>query len=147
MMMQAPASPAFDPVAFFEGRTEGEGRVKIIFKDAKTLRVESVGTRERDGTLALKQVIAEPGKPPRTRYWRLKALGGGRYSGTLTDAVGPVRIETVGTRIHIRYKAKDHLDYDQWLTPAGPRRVDNRMRVKRFGLTVAHVDEVISKRD
>ena len=38
-------------------------------------------------------------------------------------------------------RAKDHLDFDQWLTPVGPTQVRNKMRVKRFGITVAHFDE------
>lgn len=143
----AAASPAFDPVDFFRGRTAGEGKLKVILQPTKTINVESVGRDDPDGSLLLKQVVAEQGKPPRTRYWRLRNEGGGRFSGTLTDAVGPVRIETRGNRIHIRYRSKDHLEFEQWLTPIGPRRVDNRMRVKRFGLTVAHVDEVITKLD
>ena len=40
-------------------------------------------------------------------------------------------------RVRIRYKDKDHLDFDQTLTPAGARTVRNRMTVKRFGITVA----------
>ena len=47
----------------------------------------------------------------------------------------------------IRYKGKDHLNFEQWLTPTGPRTVSNRMKVKRFGIIVAHLDEVIRKLD
>jgi hypothetical protein len=141
------AAPAFDPVTFFTGRTQGEGRLKIVMQPMKTLKVVSVGRAEADGTLVLQQVVSEQGKPPRTRFWRLKNLGGGRYAGTLTDAAGPVRIDSVGNRVRIRYKGKDRLEIDQWLTPNGPRRVDNRMKVRRFGLVVAHVDEVITKVD
>ncbi len=142
------AAPApFNPVDFFRGRTQGEGRLKVILQRTKTIKVQSVGRDDPDGSLVLKQVVTEEGKAPRTRNWRLRSEGGGRYSGTLTDAVGPVRIETVGTRIRIRYHSKDNLDFEQWLTPAGPRRVDNKMRVKRFGVTVAHVTETITKLD
>jgi len=138
---------AFDPVEFFRGRTHGEGTLKAIFQSPKTLTVDSLGYEDKDGTLVIKQVINEPAKPPRTRYWRLRSLGGGRYEGTLTDAASKVRIEQTGDTIRIRYKAKDHLDFDQVLTPAGPRAVNNRMRVKRFGIVVARMDEVIRKVD
>ena len=47
---------------------------------------------------------------------------------TLTDAKGPVRIEQSGDAIRIRYTARDGLDFDQTLTPTGPRTVANRMR-------------------
>ena len=53
----------------------------------------------------------------------------------------------LGERVRIRYKAKNHLDFDQMLTPAGPRQVNNRMRVRRFGITVARFEEVIRKLD
>jgi len=141
------ASASFDPVDFFRGRTKGEGKLKVIFQASKAIDVESVGTDGADGSLVLKQIVTEQGKQPRTRYWRLRSEGGGRYTGTLTDAVGPVKIETDGGRIHIRYRSKDNLMFEQWLTPAGSRRIDNHMRVKRFGIIVAHVDEVITKLD
>ncbi len=95
----------------------------------------------------LEQVINEPGKPPRTRYWRLRETGPGRFAGTLTDAAGPVRIDLLGDRLRIRYKGKNHLNFEQWLTPTGPRTLSNRMKVRRFGIVVAHLDEVIRKLD
>jgi len=143
----AQPAPAFNPVAFFRGRTHGAGQLRIIFQQPKAMSVDSFGREEPNGDLVLQQVVNEPGKAPRTRYWRLRRTGPVSYAGTLTDAAGPVRIEAVRGQIRIRYKGKDHLDFEQWLTPAGPRRIDNRMKVKRFGFTVAHLDEVITKAD
>ena len=143
----APADTAFNPVEFFQGRTHGDGTLKIIFQSPKRMSVDSQGSTEKDGSLVLKQTIHEPGKPPRTRYWRLKQTGPNRFEGTLTDAASAVRVDVVKERVRIRYKGKDHLDFDQWLAPMGPREVSNTMRVKRFGLTVAHFDEIIRKLD
>jgi hypothetical protein len=143
----APAQAAFNPVEFFRGHTHGEGTLKIIFQASKQVTVDSIGRTEKDGSLLLEQVVHEPGKPARTRYWRLRQTGPDRFEGTLTDAASPVRVDVEGDRIRIRYKGKDHLDFDQWLTPAGPKQVNNSMRVKRFGITVAHYDEVIRKLD
>lgn len=142
-----PAQAAFNPVDFFRGHTHGEGTLKIIFQASKKITVDSVGHAEKDGSLLLEQVVHEPGKPARTRYWRLRQTGSDRFEGTLTDAASPVRVDVEGDRIRIRYKGKDHLDFDQWLTPAGPKQLNNSMRVKRFGITVAHYDEVIRKLD
>ena len=116
----APAHAAFNPVEFFRGRTHGDGTLKIIFQASKRINVDSVGRAEKDGSLMLEQVIHEPGKPARTRYWRLRQTAPDRFEGTLTDAAGPVRVDVEGDRVRIRYKGKDHLDFDQWLTPAGP---------------------------
>lgn len=143
----APAQAAFNPVEFFRGKTHGEGMLKIIFQSPKKMSVDSEGVSEKDGSLVLKQVIHEPGKPPRIRYWRMRQTGPDRFEGTLTDAASPVRVDVDGDRVRIRYEAQNHLNFDQWLTPAGPREVKNAMKVKRFGITVAHYDEVIRKVD
>jgi hypothetical protein len=141
------AAAAFNPVEFFRGRTHGEGTLKIIFQSAKQMSVDSVGRTEKDGSLLLEQVIHEPGKPPRTRYWHMRQTAPDRFEGTLTDAAGPVRVDVVHDRIRIRYKAKNHLDFDQWLTQVSDKQVNNSMRVRRFGITVARYEEVIRKAD
>jgi hypothetical protein len=137
----------FNPVDFFRGRTHGDGTLKVIFQPSKTIRVDSLGSTEKDGSLLLKQVIHEPEKPPRTRYWRLRQEGPNSFSGTLTDAASAVRVDVTKDQVRIRYKGKDHLDFDQRLTSVGPNEVRNRMKVKRFGITVAHFDELIRKLD
>ena len=142
-----PASAAFNPVDFFRGRTHGEGMLKVIFQAPKKITVDSEGTAEKDGALVLKQIVHEPGKPARTRYWRLRETDHNRFEGTLTDAASPVRIDIAGDRIRIRYHGKDHLDFAQWLTPVSAKQVNNAMRVKRFGITVARFNEVIRKLD
>ena len=141
------AAAAFNPVEFFRGRTHGEGTLKIIFQSAKQMSVDSVGRTEKDGSLLLEQVIHEPGKPPRTRYWHMRQTAPDRFEGTLTDAAGPVRVDVVHDRIRIRYKSKNHLDFDQWLTQVSDKQVNNSMRVRRFGITVARYEEVIRKAD
>jgi hypothetical protein len=97
--------------------------------------------------LLLTQTIHEPGKAPRTRTWRMRKEPAGRYSGTLSDAKGPVRVDVEPAGIRIRYTDKDNLDFDQRLTATGPRELRNRMTVKRFGIRVATFDEVIRKLD
>jgi hypothetical protein len=147
VVFASPAQAEFNPVDFFRGRTHGDGTLKIIFQSAKTMTVDSEGSTEKDGSLLLKQVIHEPGKPPRIRYWRMRQTGPHSFAGTLTDASGPVRVDVAGDQVRIRYTATNNLDFDQVLTPAGPREVRNAMKVKRFGFTVAHYNEVIRKLD
>jgi hypothetical protein len=147
LITAVPAHAAFNPVEFFLGRTQGEGTLKVVLKAAKTIRVDSVGTAEKDGWLLLTQQIHEQGKAPRTRSWRLRQTGPTRFEGTLSDAASPVRVEMQGEGVRIRYRGKDHLDFDQWMTSAGPKRVNNEMRVRRFGVVVARFSEVIRKLD
>ena len=147
LIAAAPAEAAFNPVDFFHGRTHGDGVLKVIFQSPKKMSVDSEGISETDGSLLLKQTIHEPEKPPRVRYWRMRQTGPNRFEGTLTDAASPVRVDVHGERIRIRYKGKDHLDFDQMLTPAGAREVRNSMRVRRFGIVVARFEETIRKLD
>ena len=147
LLVAAPAHAAFNPVEFFRGRTHGSGVLKIIFQSEKRMTVDSLGVVEKDGSLVLKQIIHEPGKDPRTRYWRLRESAPNIYEGTLTDAAGPVRVEVKGETIRIRYRAKDNLNFDQTLEPVSASEVHNHMRVKRFGITVARFEEVIRKAD
>lgn len=142
-----PAHAAFNPVEFFRGKTHGDSVLRIIFQSPKRMSVDSEGRTEKDGSLLLEQTIHEPDKPPRTRYWRLRETGPNRYEGSLTDAAGPVRVDILKDSVRIRYKGKDHLDFDQLLTPQGPGQVHNSMRVRRFGITVAHFEETIRKLD
>ena len=141
------AQAAFNPVEFFRGKTHGDGVLKVIFQSARKISVDSEGISEKDGSLLLKQTIHEPEKPARVRYWRLRQTGPDRFDGTLTDAAGPVRVDVSGDQVRIRYLGKNHLNFDQLLTPKGPREVSNSMRVKRLGITVAHFEEVIRKLD
>ena len=121
--------------------------LKIIFQSPKKMTVDSEGMAEKDGSLVLKQVIHEPGKEARTRYWRMRQTAPGRFEGTLTDAASQVRVDVTKDGLRIRYTAKDHLNFDQTLTPVSPTEVHNSMRVKRFGLTVARYEETIRKVD
>jgi hypothetical protein len=147
VLAAAPAHAAFNPVEFFRGRTHGDGTLKVIFRSPERIQVNSEGAVEHDGSLLLKQVIHEPGKEPRTRYWRLRQTAPNRFEGSLTDAASAVRVDVAKEGVRIRYTGKDHLNFDQMLTPVSSTEVRNAMRVKRFGIVVAHFDEVIRKLD
>jgi hypothetical protein len=142
-----PAQAAFNPVEFFRGHTHGVGTLKIIFRSPERIEVDSEGRAEKDGSLVLQQVIHEPGKPARTRYWRLRQTAPNVFEGTLTEAASPVRVDVTNGGVRIRYTGKDHLNFDQLLTEVSPTEVHNSMRVKRFGITVAHYEETIRKTD
>jgi hypothetical protein len=148
LCLATPAAAAtFNPVEFFRGHSHGDGTLKVIFQPSKRISVDSEGRSETDGSLLLQQVIHEPAKPARTRFWRLRQTGPKRFDGTLTDAAGPVRVDVTAGGVRIRYKGKDHLDFDQMLSQTDARQVNNRMRVRRFGIIVARFEEVIRKLD
>ena len=144
----AAGGPVFPVMKFFEGRTEGQGTIKVALGATRTLNVRSRGRIEPDGTLVLVQNVEEAGKPARTRTWRIRETAPNRFAGTLSDASGPVRGQVRGNRLHLAYRIKGGLDADQWLTlGSGGRSADNRMTVRKFGLVVAKVRETIHKLD
>lgn len=142
----APA-PTFDALRFFSGTTEGQGRFKVILRTSQEVHVQGHGRMEGD-TLVLDQIVTRDGTPPKPRQWRIRQSGPGRYTGTLTDAKGAITGETVGDRLHLSFTSTGGFAVEQWLvlTPDG-RSARNRLTAKKFGVTVATLDETIRKLD
>lgn len=138
---------AFDPIGFFIGRTHGEGELDTLLSKSVKVNVDSVGRRQGDA-LTLIQTIHEGDKPPRVRRWMMKPIASDRYTGTLTDAQGPVHVTVTGPRASIRYRMQSGLQVEQQLTlQSDGRTLLNHMRVRKFGLQVATVKEIIRKVD
>ena len=142
--LSSPA-PIFSGGRFFTGRTEGNGILKSITSHGKNVEVHGTGRLEPDGTLVLDQRVEQAGTKEQRRQWRFNKVGAGRYSGTLTDAMGPVVGEVDGNCFHLRYKLQQHgLSTEQWLYLQQDQRVVlNRMIVRKLGVTVATLDETI----
>lgn len=141
----APAPP-FEPARFFAGVSHGEARLKILFRAPQQVIVDSVGRIGPDGVLRLDQRIRQGDAAVRARRWRIRSDGPGRYTGSLTDAEGPVTGDVEGNRLHLRFRARGGLDTEQWLfLEPGGQVAHNRMVVRKFGLTVAVLDEVIRR--
>lgn len=142
-----PQPGGFDVFRFFAGRTHGDGRLKIITKGTRTVTVEGRGRIEGD-TLVLDQTVREEGKPARERRWRIRQDGPGQYSGTLTDAKGPILATVDQGRLHIEFTLQNGMPTEQWLTLSPDGRVaQNRLTVKKLGIVVATLDETIIKLD
>ena len=139
------SGPRFDPLVFFEGRSRGEGRLKVVLRAARLVDVRSEGHRE-GATLVLEQRVAEEGERPRIRTWRIREVAPGRYAGTLSDAAGPVSGEAQGNRLHLWFRMKGGLKADQWLTLASDgQSAHNVMKVRKLGIVVATLDETIRR--
>ena len=142
---EAAAQPVFDPATFFAGQTVGEGTLKVIAKERVSTYVEGTGRVLPDGGVRLRQRITEGDKKPRTRTWVLTPAGAGRWTGTLTDATGPVTADVRGNRLHIRYDG-DGVGIEQWLyLQPGGRTVKNSLVARKLGVTVAELKETIRK--
>lgn len=141
----APA-PRFDAVAFFAGRSEGKGVLKIALHRADTTLVEGSGRVTDDGGIVLDQTVQRQGKPATRRAWVLHPAGADRYTGTLSDAVGPVDGRVEGNVLHLRFAMKGGLQAEQFLAlRPGGMVADNVMIVRKLGMPVARLDETITR--
>jgi hypothetical protein len=150
LAVTAPAlaeKPKLDMVAFFTGRTEAKNILHIVFHSATSLNVESIG-RIEGKEFVLIDTVHEGAKPTRQRKWVTHAVGPGHYTGTLSDAEGPVDITVNADTALIRYKMKDGLDVAQTLViQSDGKTLLNHVAVYKLGLRFARVDGKIRKLD
>ncbi|HEY0324671.1 MAG TPA: DUF3833 family protein [Allosphingosinicella sp.] len=131
---------------FFAGRTEGSGSVRIIMSGTSAVRTQGRGRILSDGSLHLDHVVNQEGEPERRRTWQMRRSGPGRYTGTISDARGPVAGEVSGNRLHITYRTREGYSVDQWITfNADGRTASNQMTFRRMGIRVATLQETIRR--
>ena len=151
MSLALPVAPAtaqgiLEPLRFFEGRTELLSQVKVMMK--KPYRSQTVGRGQimPDGSLSLVQQVHDHGKPASQRRWLIREVSPGRYTGTMSDAVGPVHIQRVGGRFLFKFMMKGKLAVEQWLTPLpGGKAATSKVTVKKLGMRVASSEGTIRK--
>ncbi|OYY76835.1 MAG: hypothetical protein B7Y43_13065 [Sphingomonas sp. 28-62-20] len=141
----APA-PHFAATDFFAGQTEGRATVKVILRTRHPVAVHGTGHLEPDGSLVLDQMVEEAGQPAKKRQWRIRETAPDHYTGTLSDAISGVTGVTRGNRLVLRFTMKGGYRAKQFLTlrPDG-QSAHNVMVVRKFGITVAVLDEIITR--
>ena len=139
------SDPSSDPMRFFEGRTEGLSTIKLMMR--KPYRSRTTGEGEiNDGVLRLVQRVHEEGKPPFERRWRMRQVAPGRYSGTMSEAIGAVQVDKVGEGYRFRFRMKGNLSIEQWLIPLpGGTSARTKLSIRKFGLTVGKSEGTIRK--
>lgn len=141
------ASVIFTPESGFSGRSEGDGVLRLFFR-SKNFHVESRGFDRHDGTFQLDQAVQFAGKPAENRTWIIRALADSKYTATLTGAAGAVTGETVGSQLHLRYRAKRLIVVHQTLTlSADGKSIDNEGRITLLGIPIGSLHELIRRED
>ena len=137
-------APSFDAAAFFTGKTEGRGRLKIAFRSSDATLVEGIGRVGADHTIMLDQTVRRGDRAAIHRRWQLREDRQGHYIGTLSDADGPVIGTVSGNQLHLAFAMKGDLKANQWLyLAADGQSARNVMIVAKFGMPVARLDETI----
>ena len=139
--MGALAAPLADPLRFFEGRTESVGIMKMIMKKPYKVRSIGQGKIAADGTLHLVQQVRDEGQPPKERVWRIRQVAPGKFTGSMSEAKGPVTIEQVGKGYRFRFKMPGNLSVEQWLVPNGDGKSgSSKLTIRKYGMKVASSD-------
>jgi hypothetical protein len=142
----AAPDPALDVIAFFTGRTHADNIIKIAFHSPHELIVDSIGGHNREGQFVLIDTIQEEGKPVRKRTWVMRPAGANRYTGTLSDAVGPVDVTVAGDSATIRYTMREgHMKIEQQLKLRPDGSLSNRAAARKLGIKFATVEGTIRR--
>ena len=151
MLAATAAAPQhqLDMTAFFNGKSHADNIIKIALHAPHKLIVDSIGGHNKEGDFVLVDTVREEGKPVRTRTWVMRPAGPNRFTGTLSDAVGPVDVVVSGPSATISYTMREgHLKIVQRIELQGDgRTLSNHAVARKFGLTFAHVDGTIRKLD
>jgi hypothetical protein len=140
------AGGAGQPLRFFEGRTEMISVVKVVMKKPYRSRTTGRGQILPDGSLMLVQQVQDAGKPAHMRHWKIRRTGARRFTGTMSEATGPVRVEQIRGKYRFKFRMKGSLAVEQWLTPApGGRSAHSRVIVRKLGMRVASSEGTIRK--
>ena len=144
----APAKAERMPEAlrFFEGRTEMLSQVKVMMK--RPYRSQTLGRGQilSDGSLSLVQQVHEEGKAASQRRWLIRQVSPGRFTGTMSEAIGPVQIEQVRGKFLFRFRMKGKLAIEQWITPLpGGKSARSKVTVRKLGMRVATSEGTIRK--
>lgn len=140
------AEPTIRPEVFFRDTTHGDGVLRIRASASKAVRVTSVGATLPDGSFRLEQEIALGDDPVRTRTWVMRSTGPTTYTGTLTDATGPVEVRLTGNTMSVYYKMGSFMSMHQRLElQPGRRTVMNYSTVRVLGIPVARLNETITR--
>jgi hypothetical protein len=142
----AKAERMFQPLRFFEGRTELLSLVKVTMNKPYSSKTLGRGQILSDGSLSLIQQVHDQGKPTRHRRWLIREISPGRFTGTMSDAVGPVQIQQVGGKFLFRFRMKGKLAIEQVITPLpGGKSASSKVTVRKLGMRVATSEGTIRK--
>ena len=148
----APSFAAVKPLRFtpengFNGQSEGNGTLTFLFGNPRPFRVVSRGKTQANGVFRLDQRIYFQGKQPRDRVWFITNVSANHYSATLSDAAGPVKAVTSGSRFTLRYRVMGPLfvRQDLKLMPDG-KTIDNVGVITLLGIPVGRLKETIIRK-
>jgi len=137
-----------NPLTFFVGRTESIGIIRLAMKKPFRSRAIGKGELKPDGSLHLVQRVEDEGELPRERRWHMRPAGPGRFTGTMSEAKGPVQVEQVGGRYRFRFRMDHGVSVEQWLIPMEEGRwAVSKLTIRKYGVKVGSSNGTIRRLD
>jgi Protein of unknown function (DUF3833) len=145
--------PALDLRTYFNGMLDAYG----VFTDrsgqvVKRFTVVMRCTWDGDNGVLDEDFVYSDGSTGK-RIWRMKHLGGGRYSGTADDVVGEALGETRGNAFRWGYTLALPVDgrvwnvtFDDWMYLMDERVMLNKAVMSKFGVRLGEVTLSFVKR-
>lgn len=144
----ADPAPKLDMTGFFSGKTHADNIIKIALRGPHKLIVDSIGGHNKEGEFVLIDTVQEEGKPLRKRTWVMHPIGPDHFTGSLSDATGPVDVVVHRNSATISYIMTDgHLRITQEIQLQPNGTLSNHVIAKKFGIKFAQVDGTIRKVD
>jgi Protein of unknown function (DUF3833) len=142
----ADPEPQLDMIGFFTGKTHADNVIKIAFHAPHKLIVDSIGGRNKEGEFVLIDTLQEEGKPVRKRTWVMRSDGANHFTGSLSDAIGPVDVTISGGSATISYVMRDgNLKIVQQLKAQRDGSLSNSAVARKFGIKFATVSGSVRK--
>ena len=142
------AEQTTNAMRFFEGRTESLATIKLVMKKPYKSRSIGRGEIKPDGSLLLVQRVEDEGKQPHERRWHIRETSPGKFTGTMSEAKGPVVVDEVGGRYRFRFRMKGNVSVEQWIAPLpGGKTASTKVTIRKMGITVGQSEGTIKRLD
>jgi hypothetical protein len=138
--------PVLDLKTYFNGEMTAHGM--FTDRSGKVVRrftVAMTGTWTGDDGVLDERFTYSDGSTER-RVWRLKALGGGRYTGRADDVVGEAQGQAAGNALNWTYTLRLPVDgrvyevqFDDWMYLMDERVMLNKAVMSKFGIRLGEV--------
>jgi hypothetical protein len=145
--------PVLDLQQYFNGTLDAYG----VFTDRSGTVVKRfsvvMNCSWKDGQGVLDEDFVYSDGSTQKRVWRLRALGGGRYTGQADDVVGQAQGQTQGNTFHWNYTLALPVDgtvyevqFDDWMYLVNDRVMLNKASMRKFGVYLGEVTLSFYKR-
>ncbi|MEJ7746777.1 MAG: DUF3833 family protein [Luteimonas sp.] len=147
------ASPAFDPIAYFEGPTHAWGVLESRDGTPKSrFRADLVGRRDAGALVLTQDFTFEDGRRQQ-RIWRFHRVDAHRYDATADGVIGVATGHVHGNAFRWEYTLQltpgnplTRVRMHHWMYLAGDgATLINRVTIRKFGLQVGGTTEYFQR--